>query len=88
MEHQFTYLQWVVLGTFVVGLVYWFYEGVNFLLLLGCLHMLGYELSIHEIVLFDVFISIHEKKETKKKEGTKKKKIRKKKKKEKEENNE
>jgi len=37
---------------------------------MGCLHMLGYELSIHAIMPFDVFISIC----TGKKKGTETKK--------------
>jgi len=43
------------LGIFLVGLACWYYLE-NFLLFLGCLYMLGYELLISVIMPFVVFI--------------------------------
>jgi len=44
------------LGKFLVGLACWYYYWENFLLFLGCLYMLGYELLISVIMPFVVFI--------------------------------
>ena len=46
-------------------------EGIIFPYSLGCLYMLGYELSVHKIVPFDVFISICYKKKEIEKKGKK-----------------
>jgi len=57
-----------------VGLACWFIEGIIFPYYLGCLHILGYKLSIHEIMPLEVFL-FHLKK--RKKKGDKKKRKRK-----------
>jgi len=72
---------WGSLGTVVGSWVFWFCLRDNFLLILGCLHILGYELLIHKILYFNVciFICENKKKIEKNLEKTKNKTKRKKK---------